>query len=326
MSQRERLLAIVVACLVGAVVLNYAYGRYQRAQSLRETQIEAARGELVDANLAVRNGERAMRRMEAWQKRSLPLDREKALSMYKDWLQARAKDAGLEVDNIKPATRPTLSAGFTAIGYQLEATGSLANVVKMLHSFYSSPIMQQITRLRLQRPVGGTQLQVLLEAEALLLPGATATDKLPEGEFKRLKLASLDDYQKSLGERDLATVYTPPRPPREATAQAAAPPPPKFDDAEHARFSGSVSVGGSYQAWIHVRTTGETLHLGPGDSFKVGELEGQIISVEPRSLVFQSGDKKFRVSMDQTLRKGTEIEAGGNGDKGHDTEQPGSRS
>ena len=151
--------------------------------------------------------------MEELQQRSLPTDRERALSLYKAWLLTKAKAAGMTVNDIKLAPRTTASTAFNAIGYQIEATGTLSSIVSMLYEFYHSPQLQQITRLRMQRPPGATQLQVTLEVEALCLPGAIATDALPEGDSKRLKLASAAEYQKSIGERDLATVYTPPRPP-----------------------------------------------------------------------------------------------------------------
>jgi hypothetical protein len=283
------------------------YGRYVRGQDVRQSQLQAAQDELAKLQHSLRKGERAVRNMQTWQERSLPADRDRALSLYKDWLQAKAKEAGLKVDTIKPAGRSNAATGFSAISYQIEATGTLPNVVKMLHSFYSSPLLHQITRLRLMRPPGGSELQVSFEAEALSLLGATATDSLPEGDPKRLQLASLEEYQKSLGERNLASVYTPPRPPRDTTV-AAPPAPPKFDDAEQAYFTSTVGVGDELQAWIHVRTTGETLKLNPGEAVKVGALEGQIVSVDRWSMVLLTGDKKFLVPIGTSIRKGKPLD------------------
>jgi hypothetical protein len=245
--------------------------------------------------------------MEQWQEHSLPADRDRAATLYEDWLQSKAKEAGLKVDSIKPAGRSTTTAGFSTIGKQVEATGTLADVVKMLHSFYSSPMLHQITRLRLMRPPGGSELQVSLEAEALILPGATSTDRLPTGDPKRLQLASVDDYQKSLGERNLTSVYTPPRPPRDTTVSAP-PAPPPFDDSEHAYFTGAVGEVDAIQAWITVRTTGDAFKLSAGEPFKVGALEGKIVSIEQRSLVLQTGDKKFRVPLGDSIRKGKPLD------------------
>ena len=245
----------------------------------------------------------------AWNERSLPADREKALSLYKAWLLEKANAAGLSVDDISPApTMARSAANVSAIGYQMKATGSLSSVVGMLYEFYRSPLLHQITLLRLTRPPGASQIQVTFQSEALILPGANATNKLPEGESKRPKLASLAEYQKSLGDRDLVSVYTAPKPPVQREERPA---PPKFDDAEQAYFSGSTGIGTDMLAWINVRTTGETLKIPAGGPVKVGALDGQIVSIEPRWLVWQSGDKKYRVPLGESLRKGKELKEDG---------------
>lgn len=312
MNKRERILAGAVLALVALWAGRSMYGRYRIALDTRRTQVQDAQSQLAEANLTLAKGRSAVQQMEAWQKRSLPTDREKALSLYKAWLLAKAKTAGLTVNDIKPAAQTTASTMFSAIGYQIEATGTLSSVVSMLYEFYHSPQLHQITRLRLTRPPGATQLQVTLEVEALCLHGAIASDSVPEGDAKRLKLANVAAYQKSLGDRDLVTVYTPPRPPGAPPAERRdPPPPPTFDDSEFAMFSGSVDSGKGPQAWIHVRTTGEMLHLNAGDTVKVGALEGQIESVDEHSLVLKMGDKKYRVALGDSLRKGKELDANG---------------
>ena len=308
MNKREKLLAGAILLLIAAWGAKSLYGRYQTALDDRRTKLQDATTRLSDVNLAAAQGRSAVEQMEAWQQRSLPANSEKARSLYKAWLLAKAKEAGLTVSDIKLAPRTSSSKAYDAIGYQVEASGSLSAVAAMLYEFYRSPQLQQITRLRLVRPPGAPHLQVSLDVEALSLPGAIATDRLPEGDSKRLKLASLAEYQKTLGERDLVTVYTAPQPPQPAGERRDPPAPPKFDDAEQARFSATVSSGKGLQAWINVRTTGETLHLAAGDPVKVGALEGEIVSVEPRSLVLKIGDKMFRVALGEFLRKGTPLE------------------
>jgi hypothetical protein len=125
-------------------------------------------------------------------------------------------------------------------------------------------------------------------------------------------LASVAEYQKVLGDRDIATVYSPPRPLAPPTANEASAVPPKLDESELARFTASVSSGAGMQAWIYVLPTGEVLHVMAGDAVKIGTLEGQIESVEARSLVLKTGDKRFLVRLGESLRKGQELDAEGN--------------
>jgi hypothetical protein len=321
MNQREKILAGVVLAMVALLGGNALYGRYQKVLDARRTAVIDAKTRLAEANATLAMGRSAVNKMERWQERSLPSDRDKALTLYKAWLLTKAKAAGLAVNDIKLAPRTTASTAFDAIGYQMEATGTLSSVISMLYEFYHSPQLQQVTRLRLYRPPGATQLQITLEVEALCLPGAIATDSLPEGDSKRLKLRSVADYQKSLGERDLATVYTPPRPPGPPPVARKDPPaPPKFDEAQLAKFTGSVEGSKGRQAWIRVFTTGEVLHLNAGDPVKVGTVDGHIESIDQRSLVLKIGDKKYLVLLGQSLVAGKELDS--NGKIKPESEQP----
>jgi hypothetical protein len=308
MNKREKMLAGAVLLLVVALVGRSLYGRYERALDTRTTEVTEAQKQLFAVNRKLAQGRAAVRQLQDWQTRSLPADREKAITLYKSWLLEKAKEAGLEVNDINPSSRPSASTAYTSIGYQIKATGSLTSVAAMLYEFYRSPQLHQVTRLQLSRPQGSSKIEVSLDVEALSLPGAEATDKLPEGDSKRLKLASLDEYKKTLTERDLVSVYKPPQPPRPPVAERSGPPkPPKFDDADQAHFTAAVGTVGSLQAWINVRTTGETLHLAAGDALKVGLLEGKIVSIDNRSMVYETDGKKFRVALGESLRKGKEL-------------------
>jgi hypothetical protein len=312
MNKREQILAVGVGAVVALYGSYYFYGKYAKALHARQADVESAQTKLDDANHRLRQGHNAVKQMEAWQQRALPANYDKALSLYKAWLLAKAKDSGLVVSDITLLPTANNNAAYKAIGYQVVANGSLSSVVSMLYEFYRSPQLHQISRLQISRPAGAALLTVSLDVEALSMKGAVATDKLPEGDAKRLKLASADQYKKSLAERDIVTAYSPPRPPAPPRERREAPPgPPKYDESEVAYFSGATSSGNEWQAWISVRSTGETLHLASGDPVKIGALDGKIESVEERSLVLKTGDKRFRVALGQSLRKGKEIDAKG---------------
>ncbi|MEX2309558.1 MAG: hypothetical protein WD738_18295 [Pirellulales bacterium] len=307
MKQSEKMLAALVLALIAAWAGSSWYGKYQDTLASRRRALDDAKARLADVNLALAQGRSAVQQLAAWQERSLPNNGERAVSLYKAWLLAKAKDAGLAIEDLKPSPQTSASPAYKTIGYQMKATGPLSAVAAMLYEFYRSPQLQQITSLRLHRPVGESSLQVTLDVEALSLPGAVAVDSLPEGDAKRLKLASLEEYQKSLGERDFVSVYAPPQSPEDAAKQRESAP----DDSERARFSATVPSAKGLQAWINIPTTGETLRLAAGDAVKVGKLEGEIVSVEPRTLVLRTGEKTFRVALGQTLRGGKELDGKG---------------
>jgi hypothetical protein len=310
MNKRERILAGAVAALVAVWGGNKLYGRYRNAIDTRNAQVQSAKARLADASLTLTKGRSALKQMTKLQERSLPSDLEKARSLYKAWLLTKAKNTGVTVTDIKQAPKTKTNPQYKAIGYQIEADGALSNVVSLLYEFYRSPLLHQITKLKLTRPVGAPQMQVSLEVEALCLPLATSANDLPEGDSKRPKLASVGEYQKVLGERDIATVYTAPRPPAPPNSAPGAPP--KFNEAEMARFTASVNSGAGMQAWIYVLPTGEMLHVVAGDAVKIGNIDGKIESVEARSLILKTADKRYLVRLGDYLLKGQELDAEGN--------------
>lgn len=322
MNNRERILAGAVAALVAMWGGNKLYSRYRAAIDSRNAQVQSAKSRLAEANLTLAKGRSALKEMTKLQERSLPSDQEKARSLYKAWLLTKAKNSGVTVNDIKQAAKTKTSTEFKAIGYQIEAEGTLTNVVSLLYEFYHSPLLHQITKLRLTRPVGAPHMQVSLEVEALCLPLATSANDLPEGDSKRLKLASVGEYQKVLSDRDIATVYTPPRPPAPPATNQASSAPPKFDEAEMARFTASVSNGTAMQAWIYVLPTGEMLHVVAGDAVKIGTIDGKIESVEARSLILKAGEKRYLVRLGEYLLKGQELDAEGNPKPAPATEPP----
>lgn len=315
MTKREKILAAAVLGLLVLWGARVLLGRSADLIDRREAQLLEAKKQLFDAEMALARGHQAVKKLEAWQDQSLPADRDVTMSLYRSWLLERCKSAGLTVDDVKPDARSARTAAYSSVGYAVEARGSLQSVASLLYEFYRSNLLQQITRLRLRpSPESGGQLSVSLRVEALILPGATNTDKLPDGTSDRLALASVDDYRKQLVDRNVFVSYTPPPAERSAEVARTQPPPPKFDAAKHAYVTGIVQTGDKLQAWITVRTTGEVLRLFEGDELKVGLLEGRIVSIAPRMVVVQAGDEQIQVELGHSLRE-EDKETGRQGDK-----------
>ncbi|MGD9634922.1 MAG: hypothetical protein AB7G28_04995 [Pirellulales bacterium] len=303
MTQREKILGAVVAAMVLFFGGGRLWTRYTKSLAEKRSQLLVAQERLGAAKLELAKGEAAVRQLQKWQDRSLPADREAAQMAYRVWLQQQLQSAGLAVEEVQPQQRLAPAAGYSAIGYTLNVHGNMQALTKFLDAYYRSELLQQITRMQLRPDTNPAQLKISLQTEALVLPG-TFNEKLPTGTVERSAKPNAADYAKSIGGRNVFTVYRPPRPERPATASRPAPPPSKFDNAKFAFFTGTIQVDGRYQAWIHVRTTNETLRLFEGDPVKIGEFDGQIVSIEPRAIVVKSGDEEVRVNLGQNLREG----------------------
>lgn len=303
MTQREKILAAVVAAMVLFFGGGRLWTRYSKSLADKRSQLLAAQERLGAAKLELAKGEAATRQLQEWQDRSLPADREAAQMAYRVWLEQQLKTAGLVVEEVQPQQRLAPAAGFSAIGYTLNVRGNMQALTKFLYAYYRSELLQQITRMQLRPDTNPAQLKITLQTEALILPG-TLNEALPSGVARRSARSNANEYAQSIGGRNVFAVYRPPRPERPVTDARPAPPPPKFDDAKFAFFTGTIQVDGRYQAWIHVRTTNETLRLFEGDELKVGLFNGKIVSIEPRAIVVKSGDDELRINLGQNLRAG----------------------
>src|SRR5262245_9639764 len=215
MNKREKILAGVLVAFLLLFVGRSLISSQQRTSALRANELQAVQQQLEKSTLAIASGRHAKKQLEKWQALSLPTDRDVAHTLYRAWLSQKIKDAGLNVEDINPNERTTVSTTYRTIGYDVKARGTLSAVTKFLYEFYRSEQLQQITKLQLTAAPGAPELFVELSVEALILPGATHKDKLPEGKSDRLKLASAAEYETSIVGRDLFKPYTPPRPPRQ---------------------------------------------------------------------------------------------------------------
>jgi hypothetical protein len=199
----------------------------------------------------------------------------------------------------------------------VQAGGTLDSVTKFLFAFYEADFLHKISKLTTTPNQTGSQIGLTMNIEALILADADHTDTLPDGTSNRLAMADVAAYQESIVGRNIFAAYKPPpppRPPRVVSDPPRPPDPPPFDDATQARVTGIVSdrVGGdALEVWINVKTTGEKLRLAAGDSFQVGLMEGRIATIEPQSVVLETGDGRFRVAVGTYLRDGTRLEESG---------------
>ena len=117
MTKREKLLAVavsVVVCLWGG---NWLWNKYSRSLAAKRTELITARQRMVEAKVALNQGQAAVTHLDAWQERSLPADRETAQSVYRVWLENQCKAAGLVVQQFRTSSNLVPTAGYSPVGY-----------------------------------------------------------------------------------------------------------------------------------------------------------------------------------------------------------------
>ncbi|TWT96945.1 hypothetical protein Pla108_27220 [Botrimarina colliarenosi] len=313
MNQREKTL---LGGIVGLIVLWFAWSgftSYQAGYDRRERTLVELDEQLFDAGVDARRARQSLRRLEQYQEASLPIDPDVARSVYSAWLIDTIQQSGLELGSVKWASTRRYDNAATGVSFNATASGSPGAVTRLLDAYYRLDVLHQLTNLQL-RPADdeGAEWSVTFTTIAMIVDGAIREAGLPEAprEPARLDRPTADAYVDSVVGRNLFASYTPPPPVRtEPTkvvreAPKPKPTPPPFDDAEHASLSGIVGYGAAYEAWVVVRTTGETLRLHNGDALEVGQLKARVQSVSPREMIVEGDDGVlWTVELGEKLRE-----------------------
>lgn len=320
MNQREKLLLGGVVSIIALWVAWNGFTSYQSAYDRRERTLAELEEQLFDAGVDARRARQSLRRLERYQEESLPSDPDVARSVYAAWLIDTIQKSGLDLGSVKWASTRRYEEAATALTFTAAASGKPEGVVKLLDAYHRLGVLHQLTNLQL-RPADeeGAEWSVSLTSVALVVDGTTSEAGLPETprEPSRLARPDTDSYVESVVGRNLFKSYTPPPPPRPERTEVVKetpkpkPSPPPFDDAEHAALSGIVGYGDAYEAWVVVRTTGQTLRLHDGDALEVGQLKARVQSVQQREMVVEiDGGASFTVGLGEKLREAQKASQG----------------
>ncbi|MGI9457813.1 MAG: hypothetical protein ACR2NU_14705 [Aeoliella sp.] len=305
MSPREKKLTAAVVLLVLLWGGNWAWLRYSRWHQTAQAANRNAESALGAAKLEQLKTNDAVEKIKQWREKSLPAIANVAQSQYRAWLIERLQEARLKIDDVTPTGSGQRSGAYQGLTYTIDAAGDLTAVVKFLDSFYRSDQLHKISVLRLTPQEQG-DLRVTLTIEALVVSGTERKSGLVDLVSDRLALESVDQYVSRVVSRDPFKAYTPPKPPPKVVERVVVKPreKPKFDDSKHAKFTGVVSYGNELQAWVHVQTKGDMLHVKRGDDLKVGLFEGQVVDVRPQQLVIMTAEGMLAIRIGKTLREG----------------------
>jgi hypothetical protein len=301
MKPRERILAVSLGGAAALFVLYLIFSSWIgmfTSRNQRVGDLEKKIGEKDRTMLQVRQ---AIARRSELEKRSLPTNRELARSLYHNWLTSTVQGSELSDINVSPKETTGATKSFEKLSFTVRGQGTLAQITKLLHDFYTPNYLHQIRFMTLNPVEKSNKLNLMMTVEALILPGAANKDSLPTEKGDQLVAAnSADEYRKVIVERNLFAEYTPP-PVRTVTEPPREPP---FDVAKLAYIT-MVAVGtdGRAKAFLHERNIDKTTHLHDGDPFEVGSLKGTVkrIDFERRQVEMDVAGKSFLISMGKSL-------------------------
>lgn len=311
-------LAIGLGALAAIVLVYFGWGIWAGAFAQRELQLSKLQTKVFDQEKKVTEGNRAIARRKALEQRSLPSNKELALSLYQKWLFSLVSRVALDDPKVTPRNA-TSSRTLQKIGFEITGRGSLDQITRLLHEFYSTDHLHQIRDLTVKPIEKSSQLQLTMVVEGAILPTADRKDKLSDKPGHALALASLADYQRAIVGRNVFAEYVPPKPPEvvkkvEPVKVIEKPKEPSFDLAKLAYFTSIiVDKDGRPQIWLHRRNTNTTDYLFEGDRFEIGELKATVtrIDFEGREVEVEIDGKSFVLATNKSIGESLAEQRGG---------------
>jgi hypothetical protein len=298
MQPRERLLAVGLGLVVGGIFVYWAYGQYISLFSNREATLTT-----VSRQVAAKEGkmaaiQKAIVRRRELEKRSLPTNATDAENRYHDWLLSLI-NGKLAEPSVTPRAARAGAKGYLPLDFEVKGEGTLEQVTKFLHDFYSANHLHQVTSLVLKPLDKSGKLGLTMQVQAIILPGADRKDSLTTEPGDNLALDSYSDYQKAVVGRNLFAEYKPPS----AAPVVARSTEPTFDLAKLAYFTTLLESNGKPEAWLTERNVNKRTRLYEGDEFQVAGVKGTVkrINLDDRYVELEVDGKPVIVSQHKSL-------------------------
>lgn len=210
MTQREKVLALIVAATVVIIGGFLGIGRVSRAFDQRQDALVQLDGSLGKQKSVVKRGDKAEDQLAEWRERSLPANDTQARTLYLNWLRSRA--VAVDLQGLKLSTPSGGSRGtvFYRHVFGVNAKGDLRQLTQFLYDFYSVDYLHRITRLSVKPLRDSRQIDINITIEAIAIAGTPDRQSLPEPPANRLVRAEVQDYVQKILNRNL---FSPPNQP-----------------------------------------------------------------------------------------------------------------
>jgi len=324
MNRREKILAIAVASMV-AVGLLWTVVKSQiidRRQELAKG-IDTARNELDKTEGILSRKERDLARWRKLSARTLGTNVERVQTRLDSELKGLIAANNLAGKaTVRPRTPRTTREGLTEMGFTVNATGRMQDVVNFLYGFYELPYLLKVRQLRLHPTgsAGSDEVGFEMQVATLILPQVQAKD-IGSGDdeierlndlLQRVTTAPTDTTRRVKADRlafgdepgdyrvivDRNIFATPPPPPKVVQRprnrdQRRPPsrkpePKPSNDPRDQLVITGVLSYPGTQEVLVRNRRKRHTERFERGEAMD----NGRLILVHPLGAVVQSGSRQ----------------------------------
>ena len=203
MTQREKILALLVGTVVLAGVGQWAYNGYQKSIKAKRTQFESLDGKRMRLGEQQLQGAWADRQYGEYLVRSVSSDTETAQSAYKAWLFEVLKEHGIlrgasvTGDRVIPVDNL-----YRQLSFELNCKAEMPQIIGLVHEIQATDFLHRIRDMSITPERGGDGLGLKLTMEVLSLNAAPAEAKVPESEAWRVD-PELTAYSDAILNRNL---------------------------------------------------------------------------------------------------------------------------
>jgi len=297
---------VLLAVAIG--VVTYFGGKPLLEKTIRGP-LEEARSETKRLTDDIKKREKALAKVRdasvqlaIWEGQSLPGNLEVARSLYQAWLVELVNDVRLldpSVNSSEPVGRKGL---YHTLGYSVRGRGTLEQLTMFLFAFYQTDLLHQIRSLNITPLAQGSQLDLSVTIEALVLDHVAARSKDDDQqtafeEFRRRsgaedpsrvshRLAStkLKDYA-IIAQRNLFGM---------GGGGVA-------DPTDHTYLTSISIVNNQPEVWLTDRTTDKVHKVRQGDVFEVGPLVCTITEVYGSDVIIESDGERGLLTLGDKL-------------------------
>src|SRR5688500_304823 len=138
MQPREKKLALAIAFIVLLCGGWMLWGSWSSRLQTRTSQIEKLSGDIRKKKVLVARGNLAAKKLADWQQRSLPADKEKARSLYQNWLLGLIEKSKITGADLSTQNMPGRQKVFERLAFTITGEATLEQLVQFLFEFYRS--------------------------------------------------------------------------------------------------------------------------------------------------------------------------------------------
>ena len=297
LQRREKILAAAAGGLMLLLAVwllffsggNLSYGRLRARHD--QLALDVAKKEKRVEAAAV-----AAKRLAQWQRLALPSDPTDARVRYQAWLRELADRLKFQKPTIESTGVVSRPQTHTLLKFRVHGRTSLSKLTEFLYEFYSAGHLHQIRLMDVKTVPNSTDLDVNIDLEAMSLPGADRKNTLTQQHGKKLRLAKLSDYDKTIVGRNLFGPFRP---------EGSEPPPP--DAAKTTFVTAILAVDGRAEVWLVDRSTGKDWKLREGDRLEVGSIQGTVKAIGTHDIEVDSDGRLHRYHFGDSLSGGEEV-------------------